>query len=90
MLDTYHMNIEEQNLHASFRQARKYLWHVYMSDNNRRWPGNAHIDFASIVATLADLGYEGYLSAEVFPWPDPDTAGQETARYMRRLVPKLS
>jgi len=87
MLDTYHMNIEDQNMHASLRQARRYCWHVHISDNNRKWPGNAHIDFGSIVATLSDIGYEAYLSAEILPWPDPETAGQETIRYMRRWVP---
>jgi len=88
MLDTYHMNIEDQNIYASFRQARKYCWHVHVSDNNRKWPGNAHIDFHSIVVTLADLGYDAYLSAEVLPWPDVETAGRETIRHMRRWVPK--
>ena len=86
MLDTYHMNIEDQNMHASLRQARRYCWHIHVSDNNRCWPGNAHIDFGSIVATLDDIGYKGYLSAEIPPWPDAETAGQETIRYMRRWV----
>ena len=89
MLDTYHMNIEDQNIHASFRAARKYCWHVHVSDNNRKWPGNAHIDFHSICATLADIGYNGYLSAEILPWPDIETAGRETIRHLRRWVPKV-
>ena len=88
MLDTYHMNIEDVNIYASFRQARRYCWHVHVSDNNRKWPGNAHIDFHSVVVTLEDLGYTGYLSAEIFPWPDPETAGRETIHHMRRWVPK--
>lgn len=88
MLDTYHMNIEDQNIHASFREARRYCWHVHAADNNRKWPGNAHIDFHSIVATLKDIGYDGYLSAEIYPWPDPVTAGEETIHHMRRWVPK--
>ena len=89
MLDTYHMNIEDQDIHASFGEARKYCWHVHVSDNNRKWPGNAHIDFQAIVATLADIGYDAYLSAEILPWPDVETAGQETIRHMRRWVPKV-
>jgi sugar phosphate isomerase/epimerase len=88
MLDTYHMNIEEQNVHASLRAARRYNWHMHIADNNRKWPGNAHFDFAQIVATLDDLGYEGYLSGEMLPWPDAETAGRETIHYMRRWVPK--
>lgn len=87
VLDTYHMNIEDQNIYASFREARRYCWHVHISDSNRKWPGNAHIDFGSIVATLTDIGYTGYLSAETFPWPDAETAGLETIRHMRRWVP---
>jgi sugar phosphate isomerase/epimerase len=86
MLDTYHMNIEDQNLHTSLRLARQYCWHVHIADNNRKWPGNAHIDFPSIVATLNDIGYTGYLSVEALPWPDAETAGLETIRYMQRWV----
>jgi sugar phosphate isomerase/epimerase len=88
VLDTYHLNIEEQNIYASIREAYQYCWDVHIADNNRKWPGNAHIDFASIVATLADVGYAGYLSVEAAPWPDPDTAGQEAIRYMRRWIPR--
>jgi sugar phosphate isomerase/epimerase len=88
VLDTYHMNIEDRNIYASFREARRVCWHVHVADNNRKWPGNAHIDFGSIVATLTDIGYTGYLSVEALPWPDPDTAGLETIRYMRRWVPQ--
>jgi 5-keto-L-gluconate epimerase len=86
MLDTYHMNIEDQDFHASLKQARDYCWHIHVSDNNRKWPGNAHIEFASIVATLASLGYEGYLSAEILPWPDRLTAGVETFRHMKKCL----
>lgn len=86
ILDTYHMNIEDPNIHAAFRRARRWCWHVHVSDNNRRWPGNAHIDFASIVATLRDIGYDAYLSAEILAQPDRETAGVETIRHMRRCL----
>lgn len=90
MLDTYHMNIEDQNLHASLRGARRYCGHVHVSDNNRRWPGNAHIDFPALLATLHDLGYTGYLSAEILPWPDRETAGRETVKYLKRCLQLLA
>lgn len=90
MLDTYHMNIEDRNLHASLRGAQRYCWHVHVSDNNRRWPGNAHIDFPALLATLHDLGYTGYLSAEILPWPNRETAGRETVRYLQRCLQLLA
>lgn len=83
MLDTYHMNIEDQSIEDSLEQAKKYCWHIHISDNNRKWPGNAHIDFFSVFSTLRKIGYSDYLSAEVLPWPDRETAGLATCRYVR-------
>mgnify|MGYP005839908233 CR=1 FL=1 len=88
LLDTYHVNIEEQSWTEPFRNlmAAGRLWHVHLGDNNRLPPGRGLIDFAAIVATLGEAGYRGYLSAELLARPDPDTAAAETMRAMRRLV----
>jgi sugar phosphate isomerase/epimerase len=89
LLDTYHVNIEETSHTDCFRQAMaaSRLWHIHLGDNNRLPPGQGHIDFGSIVSTLEDIGYNGYLSAELLPRPDPDTAGQQTIEHMREFVP---
>jgi sugar phosphate isomerase/epimerase len=91
LLDTYHVNIEESSHTECFRQAMGTgrLWHVHLGDNNRLPPGQGHIDFGSIVSTLEEIGYNGYLSAELLPRPDPDTAGQQTIEYMRKLIPAI-
>jgi 5-keto-L-gluconate epimerase len=88
MLDTYHINIEDVNVYGSFREAKEYCWHVHYSDNNRRWPGNAHIDFPGITEVLREIGYDAYVSAEIVPLPDPDTAGRCTINYLRGFIPK--
>jgi sugar phosphate isomerase/epimerase len=89
VLDTYHINIEETSHTNCFRQAMAAdrLWHVHLGDNNRMPPGQGHIDFGNIVSTLDEIGYKGYLSAELLPRPDPDTAGRRTIEFMRKLVP---
>ncbi len=86
--DTYHLNIEESSLTDCFRRAMaaNRLWHIHLGDNNRLPPGQGHIDFAAIVSTLADIGYKDYLSAELLPRPDPDTAGRQTIDFMRKYV----
>jgi len=39
------------------------------------------------VAALRMIGYEGWLSAEVFPWPTPsEAAGRTIASLRRHLV----
>jgi sugar phosphate isomerase/epimerase len=89
LLDTYHVNIEEDSLYDCFRRvlAAGRLWHVHLGDSNRLPPGQGHIDFAEIVTTLREIGYEGFLSAELLARPDPDTAARATADYMRQLLP---
>jgi sugar phosphate isomerase/epimerase len=88
LLDTYHVNIEEVSLYDCFRQAAAAdrLWHVHLGDSNRLPPGQGHIDFRGIIATLREIGYQSYLSAELLARPDPDGAATATIGYMRQLL----
>ena len=88
LLDTFHMNIEEASFHAALRRVWQAdrLWHVHLGDSNRLSPGQGHIDFAGIVATLREIGYTGFLSAELWPPPHPDAAAAATIKYMRRWL----
>ena len=47
------------------------------------------IDFRAIVQTLQEIGYIGYLSAELLAKPDPDSAARETLEYMRSILASL-
>jgi len=87
MLDVYHMNIEDVSIAESFREAREYCWHVHVCDNNRRWPGSAHLDFGTIFSVLDEIGYSGFVGTEILPWPTPDTAARCSVVSLRRFVP---
>lgn len=84
LADLYHMNIEETDVAAAIREAGEMIGHVHLADSNRRPAGNGHTDFAAIAAALRDIRYEGYLSAECLPWPDPDAAATQTMQAIRR------
>ncbi len=88
LLDTYHVNIEESSWSTPFCRLMDagVLWHVHLGDNNRLPPGQGTIDFAAIVSLLRDLGYDGWLSAELLAQPDPDTAARMTVDAMRPLL----
>jgi sugar phosphate isomerase/epimerase len=88
LLDTYHVNIEESSWTEPFRRVMQAgrLFHVHLGDNNRLPPGKGLIDFSALVRTLIEIGYEGYLSAELLPKPDPDTAAEHTLHYMRTIL----
>jgi sugar phosphate isomerase/epimerase len=86
MLDLFHMNIEDASIEEGLRLAGDRVWHVHIADSNRRYPGSGHIAFDSIFATLKDMGYQGYVSAELLPLPDPDTAARKTVEFLRAHV----
>ncbi len=64
LLDTFHMNIEEDSFKDAITNSRQLLRHMHFADNNRKMPGFAHIDFSTIIESLKEIGYLGYLSFE--------------------------
>lgn len=87
LADTFHMNIEEATLEGALAAAGPRLWHVHVADSNRRAPGQGHLDFRRVLATLEEVGYGGHVSAEILPHPDPNEAASQTARYLRTVMP---
>jgi sugar phosphate isomerase/epimerase len=86
LADLYHMNIEEANLAGAIRAAGEHIGHVHFADSNRRAAGLGHTDFAPIVAALKEVGFAGYLSAEILPLPDSDSAARQTIDSFRKFV----
>jgi sugar phosphate isomerase/epimerase len=86
LLDTFHMNIEEPSIEHSIGTCGRHLFHFHVADSNRWHPGAGHIDFASILASLEDLGYQGFVSGEFLPKPDADSAAQRGLAHLRRIV----
>lgn len=86
LADLYHMNIEEVNLADSIRGAGPHIGHVHFADSNRRAAGMGHTDFAPVISALKEVGYAGYLSAEILPLPDPDAAAGRTIDSFRKFV----
>jgi len=86
LADLYHMNIEEANLAEALRAAGKYVGHVHFADSNRKAAGLGHTDFPAAIAALREIGYMGYLSAEVLPLPDSEGAAQQTIESFRKWV----
>jgi sugar phosphate isomerase/epimerase len=85
LADLFHMNIEETDLAAALRAIGPRLGHVHFADSNRRAPGFGHTDFRPVIAALHELGYRGYLSAEVLAWPDPEAAAHQVITHFRAL-----
>jgi len=54
--------------------------------NPHRWaPGSGHTVFRKVIETLRKIGYQGYVSAEILPLPDSDTAFRITAKTLDKI-----
>jgi D-psicose/D-tagatose/L-ribulose 3-epimerase len=66
-LDVYHMNQEESDVLQAFRNAGDKLFDVHVADNNRMACGQGQLDWAAIIGTLKEIGYDGSLTVEFVP-----------------------
>ena len=65
LLDTFHMNIEEDSFENAIISTEGMLHHTHFADNNRKMPGLGHIDFKTIMKALNRIGYNSeYISFE--------------------------
>jgi D-psicose/D-tagatose/L-ribulose 3-epimerase len=64
LLDTFHMNIEEDSFSHAIELTKGSLFNMHFADNNRKMPGSGHLDFRSIMKTLNDIDYQQYICFE--------------------------
>jgi len=88
LCDLFHMNIEEADIAAALKAAGPLLGHVHFADSNRRAIGLGHTAIDPIASALRETGYNGFVSAEILPLPDADTAARETMASFRKWFPR--
>jgi D-psicose/D-tagatose/L-ribulose 3-epimerase len=66
MFDSFHANIEEQDIAAAIKKMAHRLVHVQLSENDRGILGRGHVDFKSILLALEEIEYTGMISVEAF------------------------
>ena len=78
LLDTFHMNIEEDFIGEAIQKAGDKLGHLHIGENNRMPPGYGHIPWTEVGAALRKINYQGYVVMEPFLMP-----GGEVGRDIR-------
>ncbi len=66
LLDTYHMNIEENSIGDAIRLVGDKLTSFHTGENNRTAPGRGHLDWDEIFGALAEIGYKNRIVCEPF------------------------
>jgi len=69
MLDTFHMNIEEQSIGNAIRTAGSLLGHFHTGECNRMVAGQGRIPWREIRDALQEIGYDGTVVMEPFVIP---------------------
>lgn len=69
MLDTFHMNIEEDSIVDAIRSAGSKLGHFHVGEANRKPPCPGRMNWSDIGATLNCIGYTGCVIMEPFVVP---------------------
>jgi D-psicose/D-tagatose/L-ribulose 3-epimerase len=83
-LDTYHMNMEEDNIANAIRQAGARIGHFHCAASNRKLPGKGHLNWDAVREALDDVDYQGGVVIETFPDPTAETG--RTVSVWRPLV----
>lgn len=86
MPDLFHMNIEDPSIEGALWKYASTISYIHFADSNRWAPGHGHMDFKSIIAALKGSSYDGYLTVEILPYPDPDQAALEALTTLRKYI----
>jgi sugar phosphate isomerase/epimerase len=84
--DLFHMNIEEDDLAAAIWAAGPRIAHVHVDDTNRLQPGTGHMDFATVLGALREVGYGDWLTFECRLRGDPEQALPASTRFLARFL----
>jgi D-psicose/D-tagatose/L-ribulose 3-epimerase len=77
-VDTFHMNIEEDDIGQAIVKAGDKLGYLHASENNRKLPGQGHIPWAKVAGALSQINYQGFIVVESFL-----KSGSELARLLK-------
>lgn len=86
LLDTFHMNIEEDSFKQAILSSANLLGHTHFADNNRKMPGYAHIDFELVVKSLTHIKYNGYISFEPILNNNSLTSTKQGLKFIKSLA----
>lgn len=85
ILDVKAMCSEAKPMPQIIRESWPRFAHFHANDKNLKGPGFGEVDFQPIAATLKELGYNGFVSVEVFDFSEgPEVIASKSLEYLQR------
>lgn len=91
MFDFHNTTDEHEPMDVLVREYFQYICHVHINEMDGRYPGTGNLDFLPVFRVLAQRGYNGWISLEVFDFkPGPAEILSGTMAYLRNLEKTLA
>jgi len=86
ILDVKAMSSEQKPIPQIIRESAPYLAHFHANDKNLKGPGFGDVDFYPIANALKEIGYNGYVSVEVFKFDEgPEEIARRSIEYLKKV-----
>ena len=87
IVDVCSSSIERLDIPAEIRKHAPHIRHIHANDDNLYVPGSGGADYPPIIQALKEVGYDGYLSVEVFKFePDPKTIAPASCHFLKQML----
>jgi sugar phosphate isomerase/epimerase len=84
VLDVNAMCSESKPIPQIIRESWPHVAHFHANDPNRKGPGFGDVQFPPILGALREVGYDGYVSVEVFDFEEgPEAIATRSLKYLR-------
>ena len=85
ILDVKAMCSETKPMPQIIRESWPHFAHFHANDKNLKGPGFGDVDFKPVAATLREVGYNGYVSVEVFKFEEgAEVIASKSIEYLRK------
>ena len=86
ILDVKAMCSESKPIPQIIRESWPHFAHFHANDRNFKGPGFGDVDFVPIAAALKEVGYDGFVSVEVFKFDEgPEAIATRSLEYLKRV-----
>ncbi|MEN9575794.1 MAG: hypothetical protein RL514_3649 [Verrucomicrobiota bacterium] len=86
ILDVKAMSSEAKPIPQIIRESRGNFAYFHANDVNLKGPGFGDVDFRPIAGALNEVGYDGYVSVEVFDFSEgPEVIATKSIEYLKRV-----